>query len=123
MKKAIIYILLCTIFTSIGQVLLKFGALRIDSIISAFNLPLILGLGSYGIGFFLMLAAFKNGELSVLYPLLASAYIWVSLFSPLFFVGEEMNAMKYIGIFSILVAVSLLGFGSSRTKQQVKHHG
>ena len=113
MKKGIMLIILCTIFTSIGQILLKFGALRIDAFISFFNIPLVLGFVSFGIGFFFMLAAFKNGELSVLYPLLASAYIWVSFISPFFFAGEELNLLKYVGLFSILFGVSILGYGGS----------
>lgn len=113
MRKAIFLIILCTIFTSIGQILLKLGAIRITSFASFFNVPLLLGLSSYVVGFVLMIAAFKKGQLSVLYPLLASAYIWVSLASPYFFPGEEFTTFKIIGISSIIIAVSLLGYGGN----------
>ncbi len=115
MKKAIGLILLCTVFTSTGQLLLKKGALGLDfgRIITFFNWPLFGGIVFYGVGFLLMLAAFKRGDLSVLYPILASSYIWVSLLSPFFF-NDSMNLWKWVGVFLIILSVGLLGYGSDK---------
>tara|TARA_Y100000310_G_scaffold282342_1_gene303465 strand:- start:2982 stop:3419 length:438 start_codon:yes stop_codon:yes gene_type:complete len=115
-KQAIMFILLCTIFTSLGQILWKLGLVEFDFNfpLTLVNLPFILGFVTYGIGFGLMLLAFKKGELSVLYPIVATSYVWVSLFSPMIFPDDFMNGWKWLGVAVILLSVSLLGLGSSR---------
>ncbi len=120
---AIVLIVLCTFFTSLGQLLWKGGLKYIDfSILSTFfNWPFVLGFVSYGLGAVLMILAFRRGELSVLYPIFATSYIWVSLASPLFFPSDSMNAWKWAGVSIILVSVSLLGWGN--TRRRVAHHG
>lgn len=122
-RVAIVLIVLCTVFTSLGQLLWKGGLKYIDfSILSTFfNWPFVLGFVSYGFGAVLMILAFRRGELSVLYPIFATSYIWVSLASPLFFPSDSMNAWKWAGVSIILVSVSLLGWGN--TRQRVVHHG
>lgn len=117
-NKAIIFIVLCTIFTSAGQILWKSGLARIDfsNLLTFLNFPFILGFVSYGLGLLLMLAAFAKGDLSVVYPILATSYVWVSLFSPMFFPTDSMNLWKWLGVGTILLSVSLLGYGSSRKK-------
>ena len=120
--QAIVLIVLCTLFTSLGQILWKFGIARINvaNILTVLNLPFIVGCISYGIGAILMILAFKKGQLSVLYPILATSYIWVSLLSPLFFPSDSMNPFKWAGVLVILFSVSMLGFhsnGSSEVKQ------
>ncbi len=112
-KRAIQFIVLCTIFTSIGQLFLKKGAVEFVSVFSFSVWPLVVGLATYGIGMGFMLLAFQRGELSVLYPFLASSYIWVSLLSPLFF-NDSMNIVKWIGITVVLLAVISFGIGSSK---------
>ena len=113
--KAIALMLLCTIFASTAHILFKFGANKIDSTnyLSYINLYLILGMTGFALGAVLMMAAFRMGELAVLFPLLATGYIWVSLSSPIFFATDSMNIWKWLGIIIILVSVSILGFGSA----------
>lgn len=115
-RKAILLMILCTLFTSLGQLLWKAGVARIQPAIwiTFLNLPFVLGFVSYGLGAILMLIAFKSGELSVLYPIIATSYVWVSIASLFLFPEDVMNSWKWVGIFTILVSVSILGFGSSR---------
>ena len=115
-KKAIVLMVLCTIFTSLGQVLWKMGVGRISTAAwqSFFNLPFVLGFAAYGIGAIFLLLAFRRGELSVLYPIVATSYIWVSITSPWLFPADVMNGWKWAGVILILFSVSLLGWGSSR---------
>ena len=124
-KKAIVFIVLCTIFTSTGQILWKLGLSNITDLFSYINIPLILGFVSYGIGLLLMLAAFEKGDLSVVYPILATSYVWVSLFSPLIFPTDSMNMWKWVGVLVILVSVSILGYGSTKksSSKDVIVHG
>ena len=66
----------------------------------------------YGISTILFIPALKGGELSVLYPFVALAYIWVSLLS-VKFLGEKMNKVKWLGIALIILGVSFIGLGSN----------
>lgn len=116
MKKhthAILLMVLCTIFTSTGQILWKLGFGWADfsvSLFSILNAPFIGGFISYGVGAVLMLTAFKKGELSVLYPIVATSYVWVTLASSLLFY-EVVSPLKWVGIGIIVISVSALGIG------------
>ncbi|MBU0459586.1 MAG: hypothetical protein KKH52_02120 [Nanoarchaeota archaeon] len=113
-KKAIILMIVCTLFTSLGQILWKLGLVEINfkMPLSIFNLPFMLGFVAYGVGTILMLLAFRRGELSILYPIAATSYVWVSLISPVLFPHDFMNVWKWSGVVVILISVSLLGYGS-----------
>ncbi len=115
--KAFYLIILCTIFTSVGQLLWKKGLinLNLSDGLSFLNLFIILGFISYGFGFILMLLALRSGELSVLYPIISTGFIWISIFSPLFFPTDAMNIWKWSGVILIILSVSLLGIGANRT--------
>ncbi|MBU0457518.1 MAG: hypothetical protein ABH824_00370 [Nanoarchaeota archaeon] len=121
-KKAFILMIACTLFTSIGQLLWKLGIVKINFSLplSLLNFPFLLGFVSYGVGASLMILAFKNGELSILYPLIATSYVWISIFSPLLFSTDSMNIWKWSGVFMIVFSVSLLGWGSSKKDKKDK---
>ncbi len=114
-RKAIFLMLLCTIFISLGQILWKLGAVKInlENILTIFNLPLFFGFISYGFGALLMLLAFREGELSILYPIVATSYVWISLFSPLIFSADSMNVWKWLGVIIIIFSIFLLGINNS----------
>lgn len=113
---------LCTIFTSLGQILWKLGVNKYTGeILTLLNLPFFLGFVAYGLGAVLMLIAFRRGELSVLYPIVATSYVWVSLLSPRLFPDDFMNAWKWAGVIIILISVSILGWASSRKQSEVPH--
>lgn len=107
-RTAILLVLISTIFTSIGQILLKNGVETVTNLVSILNFSLIFGLVFYGFALLLVLKAFKHGELSVLYPLLALGYIWVVLLSNFFF-GESLNSFKILGVVTIFIGVVLIG--------------
>ena len=111
--RAIILVVFCTNFTSIGQLLWKIGAskLQFDFFSLITNYPLIFGFVSYAIGTVLLLMALKLGELSVLYPFISLSFIWVSVFS-IIFLGENMAGLKWASIILIIIGVSLIGIGS-----------
>ena len=106
-------VLLAATLGSFGPILLKKASkdltFNIKTIIS--NKYLLGGLVFYGIGTALFIPALKGGELSVLYPLVASTYIWVSLLS-IKFLGEKMNAFKWAGVALIIIGVTLVGLGA-----------
>ncbi len=114
---AIGLIVLCTAFTSAAQVFYKLGAksLEFDIISLITNVPLIIGMVLYGIGAVLMITAFKGGEVSVLYPIIATSYIWVTLLSFYFF-NEAVNIYRIIGILFIVFGVVAVSVGSSSSE-------
>lgn len=72
------------------------------------NLPLMGGLTCYGLSTGLLVLALRYGELSVLYPIIALTYVWVSLLSVAMF-GESMNLYKALGLTMIVLGVTVLG--------------
>ena len=110
---AIGLVLLGCFLGSFGPIMLKKASgkvsLKIKDIIK--NYYLISGILFYGLGTVLFIPALKGGELSVLYPLVASTYIWVSLWS-IRFLKESMNKQKWIGIISVIIGVILIGLGA-----------
>ena len=118
---AMLMVLVTTGLTSAGQVLYKMGTNSITAahpgVLDFILNPYILsGLAVYGLGAIILITALKYGELSVLYPIIATSYIWVSLLSMEFF-GEAMNLHKWLGVVAIIVGVSLIGMGS-RSEQR-----
>ena len=59
----------------------------------------------------LVVLALRGGQLSVLYPIIALTYVWVTILSPMFF-KDDINAPKIIGLALIIVGVSFIGAGS-----------
>ena len=116
---AIFLIIFCTLFTSTGQILWKLGLERgnFHNVVTLFNLPFMLGFVSYGIGLLLMFMAFKRGELSVLFPIFATSFVWVSLASPYFIPTDSMNVWKWAGVIVIVLSVGVLGIGNSRREK------
>ena len=112
---AMAIILAATSLTSTAQLFYKFGAekLSFDILSLITNLELIAGMVLYAIGGILLILSFRGGEVSVLYPIFATSYIWVSLLS-IYFLDEVMNFFKWTGIFIIIAGIVLIGYGSKK---------
>ena len=110
--KALILIVSCTLFTSLGQIFLKLGADKLElsfiGIIGNFNL--ILGGIFYVFGLIFLISALKFGDLSFLYPFIALSFVWVGLLS-YFFLGEPLTLLKWVAIAIIILGVSFIGVG------------
>ncbi|MCF7861858.1 EamA/RhaT family transporter [Candidatus Woesearchaeota archaeon] len=122
---AFLLVIASTIFTTAGQVLWKTGAMQLEmnfiSIIT--NLPLIFGFASYGCGAVLLIIALKYGELSVLYPIIGTSYIWVTFLS-FFIFSETLTALKIVGVTSIVFGLTFIGVGSRiRSKSKSESRG
>ena len=74
----------------------------------ATNLPLIAGYALYGINTLMMVLALKNGEMSMLYPIIALTYVWTTLASYTV-LGEPSNVYKNLGIVTIVLGVAVIG--------------
>lgn len=109
-------VLFSTLLTSTAQLFYKFGAekLSFDVLKLITNYELIMGMVLYAIGGILLILSFRGGEVSVLYPIFATSYIWVSFLS-IYFLGEIMNPYKWIGVSAIVMGIVLIGLGSKKT--------
>ena len=106
----------CTILGAAAQVLMKTGANHLSHpglIGMATNLPLMAGYCLYGLSTLLLVLALKDGELSLLYPVIALTYVWVTVRSFLIF-HEDINVWKLLGIVLIVSGVAVLGKGGKR---------
>ena len=77
------------------------------------NVPLIAGYALYGINTLMLVLALREGELSMLYPIIALTYVWVTLLSYLL-LHEPPNLYKNLGIAIIVMGVAVLGRGGRK---------
>ncbi len=126
-NKSIYMVLGCTVFAAAAQVLLKFGANHampqlspadtstwIPFLVALLgNYALLLGYTAHSCNALLLILALKDGELSLLYPIIALTYVWVNLLS-IYFFHEPMNLWKGVGIALVIAGVSVMGWASSR---------
>lgn len=98
----------CTLVTASAQISWKLGVVK-SSILN-----IIIGFILYGIGAIILIICLKFGELSVVYPIVATSFIWVNIFSPTFFSTDSMNIMKWLGVLAIIIGVGFIGRGSRK---------
>ena len=110
---AALLVFFTTLLTSSAQIFYKLGSktITLDPLSIITNYYLIGGLLIYAVGGILMIISFRGGEVSVLYPIIATSYIWVSFLS-IYFLGEVMNAYKWLGVIGIIAGIALIGYGS-----------
>jgi len=108
--KAIIIVILCTLLTSLGQLLIKFGVnkLSFSNLITILNIHLILGILVYGFAAVLFIGVLRKVDLSLVYPIIGTSFVWVSILSYIF-LKETINLFKISGILVIILGVALIG--------------
>jgi drug/metabolite transporter (DMT)-like permease len=102
------------VLTAIARVFFKFAALRLPELVT--NWQLLAGFALYGIATLILLYAFRLGEVSVLFPLYATSFIWVAFASALFF-GEALSFSRWAGIALIVLGTVLIGTAKHRHGQ------
>ena len=110
-RQSIALVFGCTIFGAAAQILIKTGANMLtggNPLLMLTNVPLMAGYGLYGISTVLLVLALRDGELSILYPVISLTYVWVTFLSLIFF-KESMNPYKLLGVLIIVVGVAVLG--------------
>jgi drug/metabolite transporter (DMT)-like permease len=120
----------CTVLGAAAQMLIKRGLLHLPpapgggagvetwlgfllGVVT--NLPLFFGLACYGLSTGLLVLALRYGELSVLYPIIALTYVWVSILSVVL-LGETTNPFKIAGLIVIVAGVAVLGRTGPKAK-------
>ncbi len=110
---AIGLVVLGTIIGAFGALMLKLGSGRFSfNPIKFFkNWKILLGCLLYFLSTIPFIIALKFADLSVLYPFVATSYIWVAILS-VYALKEKMNAWKWAGITAIIVGVIFIGLGA-----------
>lgn len=114
-RQSVGLVFLCTLFGVTAQYFIKTSGMQMASFsVMALltNLHLWVGLSLYGVSTGLLILALRDGELSLLYPVISLTYVWVTILSVLVF-NEALNVYKVCGIGVICAGVALLGKGKS----------
>jgi len=100
---------------SIGQLEFKRGAdnLQFDIKLLLTNYHLILAIAVYCVSTVLYVYALNKEQLSILYPIVATSYIWTLLFSKIF-LKEPVGLTSWAGVFFILLGVTLIATQAGR---------
>ena len=109
-RTSLLLVFACTILGSAAQLLIKTGMSHFSPHLLALltNVPLIGGYMLLGINTLMMVLALKNGEMSLLYPIIALTYVWTTLASYTL-LHEPSNAYKNLGIATIVLGVAVMG--------------
>jgi multidrug transporter EmrE-like cation transporter len=108
-----LWVLLAGFFGSFGAAFLKAGAQKLTGLKSVLtNWRLAAGIVAYLISSVFFVKGINEGELSVLYPLVAVGYGWTIVWSKLFF-HEPLTPTKYTGMGLVAAGLALLGYGAS----------
>ena len=117
---SILLVFLCTLLGAAAQILMKAGAEEhphagvAGLLVAIFqNGKLFTGYACYGVSTVILVIALKYGELSILYPVIALTYVWVTGLSVLFY-NESLGVFKIAGLITVILGVAILGRGNSR---------
>jgi multidrug transporter EmrE-like cation transporter len=113
---AMLLVIVACLVGSFGPILMKKGmnvhrpsGLFAQALALAMNWRIILGVAVYVFSILLFLPALRGGDLSVIYPLAASQYIWVSVWTVLF-LKERMTPLKILAVVLIIAGISVIGY-------------
>jgi multidrug transporter EmrE-like cation transporter len=114
-RKSILLVFACTILGTMAQLLMKTGMehFKLEPVALLTNLPLLAGYALYGINTVMLVLALREGELSVLYPIIALTYVWVTLVSYVR-LHEPPNIYKNLGVTAIIAGVIVIGRGAKK---------
>ena len=105
-------VLLASFVGSFGAAFLKSGSERLrHGFRQIVNHRLGIGVALFLISSYFFVQGIREGELSVLYPMVSLGYIWTLLWSRLFF-QEPFTRSKFLGLLLIVIGVFFVGLGS-----------
>jgi drug/metabolite transporter (DMT)-like permease len=110
-RRSVLLISFCTLISAAAQILMKVGmshVTKLDPIALATNVTLVAGYALYGVFCLMMILALRQGELSLIYPIISLAYVWVTVLSYFIF-HDSINPLKLTGIVTIMTGVAMLG--------------
>jgi len=110
---AVALVIIGTLIGAVGSLCFKIGSAKLSRSIklNLKNYILFVGFLLYTIAASMYVFALRGGELSILYPLVSTTYIWITLLA-FYFLKEKLNKWKWLGITIIIVGVTFIGLGS-----------
>ena len=101
-----------SVIGSFGAVFLKLGSAKLkNGFWNILNLQLAVGVALFLLSSVFFILGVRQGELSVLYPMVSLGYIWTLVWSRIFF-KEPFTRQKFFGLGLILLGVFFVGLGS-----------
>jgi drug/metabolite transporter (DMT)-like permease len=121
-RRSFLLVVCCTLIGAAAQILIKKGADALGenptmvqtAMAMLFTPALFAGYSMYGVSTVLLVLALRHGQLSLLYPVFAMTYVWVTILS-VFVLHETMNPYKLAGIVTIVGGIAVLGRGQPST--------
>jgi len=107
-SKSVMLVLLATLLTTPGQIFFKMGAQRLPQVWT--NWPLFLAVLLYGFAGCFFIVALRSGNLTRVYPIFATSYIWVTLAGKWVF-HDAVRLVNWVGIVLIICGVCCVAFG------------
>lgn len=113
-NKAILLMLGCSALTVIGQLFFKQATIKLTFTLQGvlLNSYLYFGVLAYALGLIIMLKAYQLGDVTTLYPIIASSYVFVTLIAPLLFPDEMASYYNIAGVMLICIGIVVIGRGS-----------
>jgi drug/metabolite transporter (DMT)-like permease len=105
----ILLVLFCALLAAFGQICFKLASrdFSFNPMTWLKNKFFIFGVLLYAISALLFVYSLKNGNLSVLYPVIASSYIWTTFFA-IKMLNEPFPFFKWIGIALIIIGIIII---------------
>jgi undecaprenyl phosphate-alpha-L-ara4N flippase subunit ArnE len=111
----IILVVICTFITSYVHVMWKMIASRpFVDILTGWELWVGFVLLAFGAA--ILITALKHGDVSVLYPIISTSYIWVTILSNYYF-AEPITGYKWAGVFGVVIGLTVLGKGNKEAER------
>jgi drug/metabolite transporter (DMT)-like permease len=109
---SIVLVLVGSFIGSIGMVFLKKASKDLHKgFLHIISLNAALGVALFMISSVFYLAGIRNGQISVLFPMVSLSYVWALFWARLVF-KEPLTKQKFAGLGLVLIGVFFLGLGS-----------
>lgn len=102
-----LYLVIASVCAAVGQVLFKVGAMGREHWQDYLNVPLMVGLASYGAGTLLWILALSKVPLKVVYPFTVLTFVLVYAGAALV-LGERLSVRGIVGMIVVLAGLAII---------------
>jgi drug/metabolite transporter (DMT)-like permease len=103
--------LLAALVSSFAQLMFKRSVTKIDSLKHLIGLlknkGILLGLAGYFAGFLIYITALSGGALSIVYPVFASSFIFVTIISAVT-LKEKITLIRAAGVLLVFIGITIV---------------
>jgi len=96
-----------SVFNAIAPIILKRNKTEFKNIFNLINPYFLGGLFFYGLAYIVTLPPLKEGDVGMLYPIMALTYVW-SYFLGVVYLKEKKSYQKLIGVGIIIIGIIIL---------------